>query len=69
MPIVNISIAVGRQPEQLSALIRDVTTAVSSTLDAPVDTIKVIVTEVALTHWGSGGQTLAAKRADSAMPS
>lgn len=63
MPIISISIAAGRRPEQITALIREVTQAASVTLDAPLDTIKVIVTEVAHTHWGSGGQTLAEKRA------
>ncbi len=66
MPIISISIAAGRRPEQITALIREVTQAASVTLDAPLDTIKVIVTEVAHTHWGSGGQTLAEKRAVSA---
>lgn len=63
MPIISISIAAGRRPEQVTALIREVTQAASATLDAPLDAIKVIVTEVALTHWGSGGQTLLEKRA------
>jgi len=63
MPIVNISIAEGRRDDQIRELIRSVTTAVSTTLDAPVETVRVLVSEVPTTHWGSGEQTLAERRA------
>lgn len=63
MPIVQVSIAEGRGPEQIRAMIREVTAAVAGTLGAPVPTIRVLVTEVPLTHWGSGEQTLAESRA------
>jgi 4-oxalocrotonate tautomerase len=62
MPIVQISIVEGRSPEKIRNLIREVTLATASTLDAPIDSIKVLVTEVAPTHWGSGEQTIAEKR-------
>jgi len=62
MPICQISIAQGRSPDKIREAIRRVTEALSETLDAPVSTIRVIVTEVPLTHWGSGEQTLAEKR-------
>lgn len=63
MPIVQVSIAEGRSPEKIRAMMREVTEAVSRTLDAPASTVRVLVTEVPLTHWGSGEQTLAEKRA------
>jgi 4-oxalocrotonate tautomerase len=62
MPFVQISMIQGRKPEQIRRLIREVTKSVSDSLDAPVDSIKVIVTEVAPTHWGSGELTIAEKR-------
>lgn len=62
MPIVQISIAEGRRPEQVRELIRHVTLAVSEALGADVETIRVLVNEVPLTHWGSGSQTLAERR-------
>lgn len=62
MPIVQISISEGRRPEQIRAMIHEVTRMVSTTLEAPVETIRVLVTEVPPTHWGSGEQTLAEKR-------
>lgn len=62
MPIIQISVVEGRSAEKIRALIREVTKVTSITLDAPIDSIKVIVTEVAPTHWGSGDQTIAEKR-------
>lgn len=68
MPIVQISIAQGRRPEQVRNLIRGVTESVSTALDAPVESVRVVVTEVPLTHWGSGSLTLAEKRAAPPSP-
>ena len=65
MPVIQISIIEGRKPEQIRGMIRDVTNAVAENLDAPVETIKVLVTEMAPTHYGSGHQTVAEKRASS----
>ncbi|WP_431797787.1 tautomerase family protein [Microbacterium kunmingense] len=51
-----------RDPDQIRALIGGVTDAVAESLSAPLESIRVIVTEVPLTHWGSGSATLAEKR-------
>jgi 4-oxalocrotonate tautomerase len=66
MPIVQISIVEGRKPEQIRELIREVTVAVAGTLSAPIDSVKVIVTEVRSSHWGSGEQTIEEKKAQTA---
>lgn len=66
MPIAHVTIAEGRSSKQIRAAIAAVTSALADTLDAPLSTIRVIVTEIPLTHWGSGEQTLAEKRADPA---
>ncbi|MGV1034314.1 MAG: tautomerase family protein [Microbacteriaceae bacterium] len=63
MPIIQVSIAAGRAPERVRDMMRKVAETVAETLDAPLDTIKVLVTEVPLTHWQSGTVTLAEKRA------
>lgn len=62
MPLIQISLIEGREPQKIRNLIREVTNSVADALDAPVDSIKVIVTEVAPTHWGSGELTVAEKR-------
>ena len=58
MPIINISILEGRSEEKITDLIRNVTSTVSETLDAPEENIRVIVTEVPKTRWSVGGKTM-----------
>ncbi|KPH74375.1 4-oxalocrotonate tautomerase [Oceanobacillus caeni] len=55
MPIVQISIMEGRSQEKIDTLLKNVTTAVSESLDAPKENVRVIVTEVPKTHWAIGG--------------
>ncbi|AXI08122.1 4-oxalocrotonate tautomerase [Oceanobacillus zhaokaii] len=55
MPLVNIQIMEGRTPDKIEALLRNVTNAVSESLDAPKENVRVIVTEVPKTHWAIGG--------------
>jgi 4-oxalocrotonate tautomerase len=55
MPLVQISIMEGRSQEKIDALMKDVTTAVSESLDAPKENVRVVVTEVPKTHWAIGG--------------
>jgi 4-oxalocrotonate tautomerase len=43
-------------------MISSVTAAVAESLDAPPGSIRVIVTEVPLTHWATGDITLAEKQ-------
>jgi 4-oxalocrotonate tautomerase len=62
MPIVQISVVAGRPREKITNLIHAVTKTVAESLDAPAETIKVLVTEVNPTHWGSGGVTIQEKR-------
>ncbi|QJU55312.1 2-hydroxymuconate tautomerase [Herbiconiux sp. KACC 21604] len=64
MPIIQVSLVQGRTPEQLRALIHGLTKTASETIGAPVETVRVVITEVPPTHWGSGHQTIAEKRGD-----
>ena len=61
MPMAFVSIREGRSPEKIRAMISAVTAAIAETLDAPVASIRVVVTEVPLTHWATGDVTLAEK--------
>lgn len=63
MPLVELTIAEGRAPEQLRGLISGVTTAVQESIDVPKETIRVILREVPLTHWATGDVTLAERQA------
>lgn len=59
MPQVAIQVRGGRDPQSIRRLINAVTAAVASSLGAPLETIRVIVTEVSATHWANGDVTLA----------
>lgn len=68
MPLVEISLIEGRTPEQLRTLMSAVTTAVSESVAAPKESIRVIVHEVPPTHWAAGDVTIAERRAAQATP-
>jgi len=55
MPIINVQILEGRPAEKITEVIRNITNTVSETLDAPKESIRVIVTEIPKTHWGVAG--------------
>ncbi|MFB5193486.1 4-oxalocrotonate tautomerase [Neobacillus sp. KR4-4] len=55
MPIVNIQILEGRPEEKVKELIHNVTETVSTTLGAPKENVRILVSEVPKTHWGIGG--------------
>ena len=56
-----VSIREGRPPENIRKMISAVTAAIAESLDAPPASIRVVVTEVPLTHWATGDVTLAEK--------
>lgn len=63
MPLVQITVAGGRTPEQLRACLAAVHDAVRDSLGAPGASIRVLLTEVPPEHWSSGGRTLAERTA------
>lgn len=62
MPFVEVTLVAGRSPEQLRTLISTVTTAVSESVDAPRESVRVVVREVPATHWAAGDVTIAERR-------
>ncbi|WP_434726816.1 tautomerase family protein [Pseudomonas sp. Je.1.5.c] len=58
-----LHIAAGRSEEQKHALLVNVTQAIAASLDAPLESIRVVIQEVPETHWAAGGVTLAERRA------
>lgn len=62
MPLVQISLARGRTPEQLKTLGEAVTAAVSESIGAPVGTVRVILQECDPDLWFIGGETMTALR-------
>ncbi|MCL2735677.1 MAG: 4-oxalocrotonate tautomerase family protein [Propionibacteriaceae bacterium] len=63
MPIIDVTIAEGRTPEQLRALISALTHAAMDSIQAPQSSVRVILREVPRTHFAAGDQTLAERDA------
>ena len=59
MPLIEVSIARGRTPEQLRALIGALHRAAENSVGAAPDNTTVIVREVEHEHWSRGDQTIA----------
>lgn len=59
MPHVAITLAAGREPEQIRNLLHEVHTAVLRTTGAKPEHVRVVVHEAARTHWATGDVTLA----------
>jgi 4-oxalocrotonate tautomerase len=55
MPIAHIQILEGRTEEQKRAVIEKVTQALVDALDAPVQTVRVLISDVPKSNWGIGG--------------
>ena len=56
MPIAQLYILEGRTDEQKETLIREVSEAMSRSLDAPIERVRVIITEMPKNHFGIGGE-------------
>ncbi|MBC7182473.1 MAG: 4-oxalocrotonate tautomerase family protein [Marinobacter sp.] len=57
MPVAQINILEGRSDEQKEMLIQEVTDAISRSLGAPVESVRIIITEMPKQHFGIGGQS------------
>lgn len=65
MPIIEVSIAKGRDRSDLNALMEALHRAANESIGAPEKSIRILVKEIEPELWLSGGQTLAEKqRAD-----
>jgi 4-oxalocrotonate tautomerase len=70
MPLIEVTLVAGRSAEQLRALITGLTRAAAEAVDAPVESVRVVIREVPATHWAAGDVTIAERRArhPSAVP-
>ncbi|MGB9036389.1 hypothetical protein BLJ79_10130 [Arthrobacter sp. UCD-GKA] len=66
MPLIDVSIARGRSPEQLRDLMDALHQAAVTTVDAAPENITVIVREVEREHWSRQNVTIAERDAYSA---
>lgn len=58
MPIATINIIEGRSDEKKEKLIKMVTDAMEKSLDAPRETIRVIINEMPKQHYGIAGESI-----------
>ncbi|WP_454830421.1 2-hydroxymuconate tautomerase [Paraburkholderia xenovorans] len=57
MPIAQLYIVEGRDAEKKERLIVEVTEAIHRAIDAPTESIRVIITEMPKQHFGIAGQS------------
>ncbi|MBF5008396.1 2-hydroxymuconate tautomerase [Burkholderia multivorans] len=57
VPIAHLYILEGRDDDRKERLIAEVTEAIHRSLDAPVESVRVIITEMPKAHFGIGGQS------------
>lgn len=55
MPLIQVTLIEGRPAEAKAELIRTLTEAAVASLQAPRESIRVILQEVPPAHWGVGG--------------
>jgi 4-oxalocrotonate tautomerase len=57
MPFAQIQIMEGRSEEQKRAVIEKVSQALVEALDAPLENVRVLISEVPKSHWGIAGRS------------
>jgi 4-oxalocrotonate tautomerase len=62
MPLIQVTLAKGRTPEQLDSLGKALTAAAEEAIDARRESIRVVITECEPEHWFAAGESLAALR-------
>ena len=56
MPIVHIDLMTGRSDDALAAMMTEVSEAIARTLEAPLDSVRVIVNQMEPTEYAIGGK-------------
>ncbi|GAA0523569.1 MULTISPECIES: tautomerase family protein [Streptomyces] len=64
MPIIEVSVLTGRDKDRIRSLIRALHETTVRVLGAPPESVRVLIREIPPEHWGSGGSTMAEKRAE-----
>ena len=62
MPFIQITMIEGRAPEKKERLIREVSDLVSDVLDAPIQSVRVMIQEIPAEHWGIAGESVKKRR-------
>ena len=65
MPVIEVTLTSGREPDRLRDLISRLTDAAVEAIDAPRESVRVILREVPPTHFAAGDVTIAERRGGS----
>jgi 4-oxalocrotonate tautomerase len=68
MPLIQVTMVEGRTTEQKHALIRSLSTAMSETLEVPLERIRVAIYEISPDEWGIGGEPFSVARGPVSPP-
>jgi 4-oxalocrotonate tautomerase len=68
MPLVNVQMASGRTEQQKRALMTAITEAMVEHLGAPIESVRVWITEFPATDFMAGGEVLADRQQRRAEP-
>ena len=63
MPVIEITLTEGRTQDQLRTLISKVTHAVADSIDAPLESVRVLLRELPATHFAAGDVTIHERQA------
>lgn len=58
MPFIQINLLAGRSPEKKEKLIQEVSHTVANVLEAPIESVRVMVNEMQPEHWGIAGESV-----------
>jgi 4-oxalocrotonate tautomerase len=62
VPIITVTMVSGRSQTQIRALIEALTDAAHAAIDAPLESIRVVISEVPPSHFAAGNVTIEEKR-------
>ncbi len=58
MPFIQINLLAGRTPEMKERLISEISQTAAAVLEAPIDTVRVMINEMPPEHWGIAGESV-----------
>ncbi|WP_245831807.1 2-hydroxymuconate tautomerase [Oceanobacillus senegalensis] len=62
MPFIQVNILEGRSAEKKERLIREMTSVASEVLEAPEQSVRVMINELKPEHWGIAGESVKKRR-------
>ena len=58
LPFIQVNMIEGRSPEKKEKLIYELTNIVCEVLEAPRETVRILINEMPSEHWGIAGESV-----------